>query len=210
MIEIAAKFFTEGGTFMWIILGVGAFALAVIAERLFFYFLACRGNTRKLVGDLARAIGENDLKKASNLVEKGRSPVHRLLNVAVQRYKKGLAYSDIEQGVEEHAIKEIPRFSDRLSSLGMFANIATLTGLLGTIFGLQVSFNSLKLAEGAEKATALANGIAQAMNTTAMGLMVAIPCMIAFTQLSGIQARKTEDLDEATVRVLNIMEKKIA
>jgi biopolymer transport protein ExbB/TolQ len=208
MTEIAAKFFNEGGTFMWIILGVGAFAMAVIVERLFFFFLSCRGNTRQLVGELAKAIGADDLKKASKIVEKRNSPVHRLLNVAIQRYRKGMSYDEIEKGVEEHAIKEIPRFSNRLSSLGMFANIATLTGLLGTIFGLQVSFNSLKLAEGAEKATALANGIAQAMNTTAMGLMVAIPCMIAFTQLSGIQARKTEDLDEATVRVLNMMEKK--
>ena len=166
---------------MWIILGVGAFALAVIVERLIFFFITCRGDSRGLVAGIAKAINHNKNEDALKTVSVKKSPVHKLLKVAVQRYVKGLPYEEIQQGVEESAIKEIPRFSSRLSSLGMFANIATLTGLLGTIFGLQVSFNSLQLAEGAEKATALANGIAQAMNTTAMGLLVAIPCMIAFT-----------------------------
>ena len=210
MIETAAKFFNEGGTFMWIILGVGAFASAVILERLYFFFVTCRGNSRGLVSRIAKAISNDNPEEAEKIASSKKSPVHRLLNVAVQRYKKGLAYEEIQQGVEEAAIKEIPKFGTRLSSLGMFANIATLTGLLGTIFGLQVSFNSLQLAEGAEKATALANGIAQAMNTTAMGLMVAIPCMIAFTQLSNVQAGLTEDLDEATVKMLNYIEKRKA
>jgi biopolymer transport protein ExbB/TolQ len=208
MIETMAKFFNEGGTFMWIILGVGAFALSVIVERLFFYFITCRGSARGLVAGVVKAISSNQIEAAAKLVAKKRSPVSRLLQVAVKRYEKGLPYQDIQQGVEESAIKEIPRFSSRLSSLGMFANIATLTGLLGTIFGLQVSFSSMKLAEGAEKATALANGIAQAMNTTAMGLLVAIPCMIAFTQLSNLQAGLTEDTDEATVKMLNFLEKR--
>jgi biopolymer transport protein ExbB/TolQ len=210
MIETAAKFFNEGGAFMWIILGVGAFALAVIVERLIFFFITCRGDSRGLVAGIAKAINNNRAEDALKTVSVKKSPVHKLLKVAVQRYVKGLSYEEIQQGVEESAIKEIPRFSSRLSSLGMFANIATLTGLLGTIFGLQVSFNSLQLAEGAEKATALANGIAQAMNTTAMGLLVAIPCMIAFTQLSNIQSRLTEDMDEATVKVLNFLEKRNA
>jgi biopolymer transport protein ExbB/TolQ len=208
MIETTAKFFNEGGAFMWIILGVGAFALAVIAERLYFYFITCRGNARSLVADAARAISNGRVEQAVKMTAKKRSPVQRLLNVALQRYEKGMDYQDIQQGVEESAIKEIPRFGSRLSSLGMFANIATLTGLLGTIFGLQVSFSSLQLAEGAEKATALANGIAQAMNTTAMGLLVAIPCMIAYTQLSNVQGSLTEDMDEATVKMLNFLEKR--
>ena len=208
MIEAAARFFNNGGTFMWVILGVGAFALAVIAERLIFFFITCRGDSRGLVAGIAKAISVNNTEEAVKITSSRKSPVHRLLNVAVNRYKEGMGYEEIQQGVEEAAIKEIPRFSSRLSSLGMFANIATLTGLLGTIFGLQVSFNSLQLAEGAEKATALANGIAQAMNTTAMGLIVAIPCMIAFTQLSNVQSGLTEDLDEATVKVLNYLEKR--
>jgi biopolymer transport protein ExbB len=210
MIETAAKFFNEGGTFMWIILGVGAFALAVIVERLIFFFVTCRGNSRNLVAEVAKAISNDDKEAAEKIASSSKSPISKLINVAVQRYNSGLAYEEIQQGVEESAIKEIPRFTTRLSSLGMFANIATLTGLLGTIFGLQVSFSSLQLAEGADKATALANGIAQAMNTTAMGLLVAIPCMIAFTQLSNIQASLTENLDEATVKMLNFLEKRMA
>lgn len=210
MIETAAKFFNEGGSFMWIILGVGAFALSAIIERLIFFYITCRGNSRHLIAEIAKAIGNDDNERAVKITAKNKSPLSNIIKVAIQRYNRGLTYEEIQQGVEETAIKEIPRFSAHLSSLGMFANIATLTGLLGTIFGLQVSFNSLQLAEGAEKATALANGIAQAMNTTAMGLIVAIPCMIAFTQLSNIQAALTENLDEATVTILNFLQNKMA
>jgi biopolymer transport protein ExbB/TolQ len=208
MLETTAKFFNQGGAFMWIILGVGAFALSVIVERLFFYFVTCRGSSRGLVAGVVKAINSEHIEAAVKMTAKKRSPLGKLLQVAVKRYETGMSYQDIQQGVEESAIKEIPRFTSRLSSLGMFANIATLTGLLGTIFGLQVSFSSMQLSEGAEKASALASGIAQAMNTTAMGLLVAIPCMIAFTQLSNVQAGLTEDTDEATVKVLNFLEKR--
>jgi len=107
------------------------------------------------------------------------------------------------------AIQEVPRFARRINYLAMFANIATLTGLLGTIFGLQRSFSSLAVAEASEKAAMLASGISQAMNTTAFGLMVAIPCLIAYAKLSNLQASRTEELDACSVRLLNFVESKL-
>ena len=98
--------------------------------------------------------------------------------------------------------------SQRLNYLSLFANIATLLGLLGTIAGLQVSFSSLVAVEAAKKATMLAQGISQAMNTTAFGLIVAVPCMILYTILFNKQQALTKDLDEAVVRLLNYMKKK--
>ena len=120
-----------------------------------------------------------------------------------------MPFKAIRQGAEESALSEVPRLSKRLNYLALFANIATLTGLLGTIFGLQQSFSALGATEAAMKAAMLAAGISQAMNTTAFGLMVAIPCMVAYAMLSNMQSRLAEEVDASSIRVLNYLEMRI-
>jgi biopolymer transport protein ExbB/TolQ len=207
--EQIAKFMNEGGTFMWVLFGVGVLVLAVVLERAIFYFLMHRSDSGKLVANVSQAVAELNNEKALKMLEKGKTPVEKLLWVALHRFDSGMQFGDVQKGVEEVAIKEVPRLTQRLNLLNLAANVATLTGLLGTIFGLQVSFDSLKLAEGAEKATALANGISQAMNTTAMGLIVAIPAMILYTQLHNKQKRLVEDLDQSVVKFLGYLEKRM-
>lgn len=209
MVESLARFFSQGGMFMWLILVILAAALAVVIERVIFYYIICKNDTADMVANVARALNQDKPDEALSLVTRKKTPLNVILAAALTCFKDNFSYTDIKQGVEEVAIKEIPKFSQRLNYLAMFANIATLAGLLGTIFGLQQSFSSLGLAEAAKKATMLASGISQAMNTTAFGLMVAIPCMIAFSVLSNKQARLTEDADEAAVKILNYMEKNL-
>ena len=209
MIETAAKFFTQGGGFMWLILGILAAALAVVIERAIFYLVICKTNSRQLVASAAKALNEDRADDAYAVVTEKKAPLNNILATAIDRYRQQFNYEDIRQSVDEVAIKEIPKLGRRLNYLALFANIATLAGLLGTIFGLQKSFSSLGLAEAAKKATMLASGISQAMNTTAFGLLVAIPCMIAFSVLSNKKAALTEDVDEAAVKMLNYMENKL-
>ncbi|MBD3418813.1 MAG: MotA/TolQ/ExbB proton channel family protein [Chitinivibrionales bacterium] len=210
MLENIAAFFQAGGNFMYVIVAVLAVAAAVTLERVIFYFVICAGNGRKLVADLAKALNSDNVGEAQALASRKRSPLFVLVNTAIERYATGQSPDDIQEAVEEAAIKEVPRMSLRLNYLALFANVATLLGLLGTIQGLQVSFASLASVEAAKKATLLAQGISQAMNTTAFGLMVAVPCMIAFTMLSNKQQQLVKDLDETVVRVLNYLKKKRA
>jgi biopolymer transport protein ExbB/TolQ len=208
MIEAVARQFNAGGPFMWVILTVLAIACAVVIERLIFYLVVCRGSAAKLVADAAKALNNDNIDEANRIVSARRAPVHVLLKTALDRYAAGMSGSEIQEGVEETAIKEVPRMSQRLNYLSLFANIATLLGLLGTIAGLQVSFGSLAAVEASRKASMLASGISQAMNTTAFGLIVAVPCMIAYTMLYNTQQRLTKDLDEATVRFVNYLKKR--
>jgi biopolymer transport protein ExbB len=208
MIESIASRFNEGGFFMWIILGVLAAATAVVFERLVFYFIICRGQGSKVVAQIAEAINSDQPGTARNLIGKGKSPLDRLLHIAIERYENGMALEDIREGVEEGAINELPRMSQRLNYLSLFANVATLLGLLGTIAGLQVSFSSLAAAEAGKKALLLARGISQAMNTTAFGLIVAVPCMIMYTVLANKRDRLVKDIDASVVRLLNFFKKK--
>jgi biopolymer transport protein ExbB len=207
MIQTIAAWFNGGGPFMWAILAVLAFAAAVVVERLIFYYHTCRGRGTSMVAEIARQLN-NDAMDNARLVVQGNAPVAVLLRVALERFSAGMNIGEIQEGVEEAAIKELPRLDERLNYLVLFANIATLTGLLGTIMGLQKAFSSLGVVEASQKAAKLAQGISELMVCTAFGLMVAVPCMVAYTFLHNKQNRLAKDLDESIMRLMNYFKKK--
>jgi len=207
MVQSCAAWFNGGGPFMWAILAVLAFAVAIVVERLIFYYITCRDRGTQIVADIARNLNNDAMDKA-NLSVAGKAPVTVLLRVALERFAAGMSIDEIQEGIEEAAIKELPRLSDRLNYLVLFANIATLLGLLGTIMGLQLAFSSLGSIEASQKATKLAQGISELMVCTAFGLMVAVPCMIAYTFLHNKQTRLAKDLDESVVKLMNYFKKK--
>lgn len=209
MITTAARFLTDGGSFMWLILGVLAFAAAVILERIHFYHVTCSQRAADQVRDSLAAIQSGRPDRALEQLESRPSPLNAILTVAIERYRGGFSFGEIRQAVEEVAVVQVPRLGRRVGYLAMAANVATLAGLLGTIFGLQASFSSLAVADAAEKASLLAAGISQAMNTTAFGLIVAIPCMIAHARLTSTQSRLTEELDAGTLSFLNHLESRL-
>ena len=205
MIQSIASWFNAGGTYMWIILALCAIAVAVAADRLIYYYFFCGTDSSRLLHRAVTALSGNNPEDRFAFLKKGRSPLVILLRTAVERYEAGAPIEQIEEGIEEASIKELPKITNRLNYLSLFANIATLVGLLGTIAGLQQSFASLATAEAAQKAAMLAAGIAKAMNTTAFGLIVAVPCMAAFTFLHNKQQSLINDIDDAVVRVVNTM-----
>jgi biopolymer transport protein ExbB len=207
MVQVIAAWFNGGGPFMWAILAVLALAVAVVIERVIFYYIVCRKRGTKMVAEIARHLNSDAHDKALQSVT-GSTPVASLLRTGLERYKEEMSINEIQEAVEEAAIQEVPRLPERLNYLVLFANIATLTGLLGTIMGLQKAFSSLGAVEAAKKAAMLAQGISELMVCTAFGLMVAIPCMMAYTFLHNKQARLTKDLDESVVRLMNFFKKK--
>jgi biopolymer transport protein ExbB len=207
MYQSLAAWFNGGGPFMWAILAVLAFAVAVVVERLIFYYHTCSAPGTGIVADIARHCNGGDMEKARQAAA-GSAPVAVLLRTALERFGAGMSHSDIQEGIEEAGIKELPRLGERLNYLVLFANIATLTGLLGTIMGLQKAFSSLGVVEASQKAAKLAQGISELMVCTAFGLMVAVPCMVAYTFLHNKQNRLAKDLDESIVKIMNYFRKK--
>jgi biopolymer transport protein ExbB len=210
MVHSLASAFNAGGPFMWVILVVFAVACTVVVDRLIFYFIICRPNGVELVAEVAKALNADDVEKAKKVVSGRRAPMNMLMQTAVERFGSGMSFEDIQKGVDQAAIREMPRMTQRLNYLSLFANIGTLLGLLGTIVGLQAMFSSLAAVEAEKKAAMLASGISQAMNATAFGLIVAVPCMVMYTTLYNKQQRISKDLDEAVVRLLDYLEKKLS
>ncbi len=198
-----ANFFQSGGPMMWVILAVLAVASGIILERLNFYIRKGKLGADILAAKTAELVVANNFQEAiENLNDEG-GPTERLMRRALEEAWGGGSDEDIRLAVEELAMREMPRYGRRLNYLAVLANVATLAGLLGTIFGLQQSFSSLALADAAAKSTVLAAGISQAMNTTAMGLMVAMPLLLVHSRLLSMATRRTEDSDAGLIKLLN-------
>ena len=205
MIQTIAQQFNNGGFFMWVILGVFGFGLAVAIERLIYFFIYCNDGAKDSVVKIIDSLHRKDITSTRHIINKRKTPFFKLLGIAVDRYINGSSVERIMEGVERVSINELPRISRRVNYLALIANIATLLGLLGTITGLQTSFGSLATADAAQKATLLANGISEAMNTTAFGLIVAVPCMILYTILNNKQQALIKEIDNGIALFIDIV-----
>ncbi len=203
--EAVAKFFQQGGAWMYVLAGVSAFAIAVMLERMVYYYVHCRVNAKALLTQVTRLVRNGEIEKARKLCAKMKSPLPTILEAALWHFMQQETDQEIQNAVDEVGLRELPRIQRRTHYLSLFANISTLMGLLGTIFGLQQAFSALATADPSQKARVLAQGIAMAMNTTAMGLIVAIPCMIMFSILGAKANTLIEEIDESSVRVLNFL-----
>lgn len=105
--------------------------------------------------------------------------------------------------MEESLMEVMPNLEKRTHYLATFANIATLLGLLGTIIGLIRAFTAVSAANPAEKADLLSASISVAMNTTAFGLMAAIPLLLIHTVLQTKTTEVVDSLEMASVKFLN-------
>jgi biopolymer transport protein ExbB/TolQ len=205
MPQTIIRFFQDGGFWMYPIATVLAFSLAISLERAFYYYFHCRVDAKALLTQLTRLVRNGEIEKARQLCAKVKSPLAVILESALWHYIQQEPDHEIQNAVDEVALRELPRIQRRTHYIQLFANMATLVGLLGTIFGLQESFGALATADPSQKATLLAKGISLAFNTTAFGLLVAISSMVFYSVLGSKANIIIEEIDESSVRLLNFL-----
>jgi biopolymer transport protein ExbB/TolQ len=130
------------------------------------------------------------------------------MTYGLNRVRSARRREDVEAAMEESLMEVMPRLEKRTHYLATFANIATLLGLLGTIIGLINAFTAVSNANPAEKADLLSASISVAMNTTAFGLMVAIPLLLVHTLLQTKTTEIVDSLEMASVKFLNSITEK--
>lgn len=140
-----------------------------------------------------------------DLARASKAPVGRIVASGIARMQQTPRREDIELAMEEGVMEVVPRLEKRTPYLATLANIATLLGLLGTIMGLIAAFTAVANAEPAEKATLLSQSISVAMNTTAFGLISAIPLLLLHAMLQSKTTEIVDSLEMAGVKCLNIM-----
>jgi biopolymer transport protein ExbB/TolQ len=112
---------------------------------------------------------------------------------------------ELTLAVEQSAADAVPQAQLRIGYLATIANVATLFGLLGTIVGLMQSFDAVSHAEPSQRQALLAGGIALAMRTTAGGIAVAIPCLLAYSYLAQRANGILDDVDRAGMRMVMLL-----
>jgi biopolymer transport protein ExbB len=195
-------FFFKGGLFMYPILFVFVAGMAIAVERAF-NLGRIRSVNRKMWNLLGPILAKGDFDKAREIIAKDKSAVSQMLGMGLARMGVVRRREDIEIAMEESMMEIIPQLESRLPYVALFSNIATLLGLLGTIVGLIDAFTAVSAANPAEKADLLSASISVAMNTTAFGLMAAIPLLLFHAKLSSTTGHIVDSLEMASVKALN-------
>lgn len=195
---------TNGGPFMYVILGVSIIAMAVFLERAAFLYFRMNMNMDKALKKVLIPLEQQNFRQALDECSKiGKHPLGSILKAGL--LKADRKDQEIERAMEEKIISEIPRVKMRINLLTLFANIATLLGLLGTILGLITAFQSVSNADEAMKQIVLAKGISMAMLTTAGGLVVAIPCLGGFYLLNNRGDFLVDKIEEKALGLANTL-----
>ncbi len=201
---VVVEFFQEGGAFMYPILIVMAIGLAIAIERFIYLELVKRKN-QSVWKKLLPMLNKGDFRQALNMASNSNAALGRILAYGLSKFSQARRHDDLEMAMEEGLMEIMPRLEKRTQYLATFANIATLLGLLGTILGLIAAFTAVANVDPSEKANLLSASISVAMNTTAFGLMAAIPLLLAFTFLQTKTTEIIDSLEMASVKFVNVI-----
>ena len=195
-----------GGIWMYPIAAASAFAMGVTLERIVALFFRARFDKEQFINELRGYILSGNLHGAVKFVSsQPSSPLTEVVKAGLVRAHSSDAV--VQSALDEASLREMPRLERRTGYLAMIGNVATLLGLLGTIAGLIKCFAAVSQpgVDPALKSAILADGIAEAMNCTAFGLLVAIPALVSFSALSGKTQHLIDDINEVAVSVMNLI-----
>ena len=196
------SFFASGGVFMYPILLVFAFGVAISVER--YITLAIVTNKNRVVWEKVQPLlTDGQFDEARDMTAGDESTISQVLNMGLSLQGAVRRREDIEIAMEESMMEIVPRLEKRTPYVALASSIATLLGLLGTIMGLIQAFTAVANANPAEKADLLSASISVAMNTTAFGLMVAIPLLLVHALLQTKTNQLVDSLEMASVKFLN-------
>ncbi|WP_461363861.1 MotA/TolQ/ExbB proton channel family protein [Candidatus Darwinibacter acetoxidans] len=197
------KIFALGGPVMIPLLFCSIFALAIGIERLW-YLLRSRVDTDDLLEDIKLSLGQGKVLEAMQIAKKSRGPVAAVLAAGIAHYDRGR--EEIKENMDIVGRDEIFKMERRIGALELIVAISPLLGILGTVTGIIQSFNVVAALEGIGQAAELSAGIAEALITTATGLIIAVPTMAVTAFLNSIIDRNIADMNKKSTELLNVLD----
>jgi len=194
----------DGGLWLVPILICAIIAAGIAAERLFYILFRANINATAFMAQIQKLIMANNVDRAIKLCNaESSAALPRVVKAGLTRANR--TEKEIENAVDEATLEVTPKLMKRSSYLSMLANIATLLGLLGTIWGLIMAFQAVATAPPEMKQTMLAGGISVAMYTTAAGLMVAIPTLVVHAVILARTTKILDDVDQYGLKTVNLL-----
>ncbi len=194
--------FDKGGWGMWPILITLMIIVGITVERAVYLFKASVDKD-KLLALLKSQVMSGNVQGAIKVCSGNPTPMTRIVQAGLMKFNK--SDDEVQAAMDEAALRELPKINARTPYLAMLANFAVMAGLLGTITGMIKAFSSVGSEDGGNKATALAEGISEALNCTAFGIAGSLVGLLAFSLLQGKGTKTVDDINEVTVQVVNLV-----
>jgi biopolymer transport protein ExbB/TolQ len=197
--------FVQGGIWMYIVLAVAIFVSVIAIERTVQLFFNFNIDKEKFVNNVERSILAGDLNGAVNYCSDRKSPLNNIVKAGIIAVMNKGKDAEVQTAMDVAALREIPKIERRTPFLPLLANVATLIGLLATVWGLITSFQGVAGVDPAQKSALLAKGVSEAMLGTAFGLAVAIPSLVIGAFLTSKTQQLIDDIHEISVATLNLI-----
>jgi len=199
------SFMRDGGSIMYVIAFVGAISGAVSLERWMRIQFQYSINSRAFMAKLKKYILSDNIDRAISLCNsRSQALLPKVLKGGLTRAKDSV--TDIQNAVDEAVLECLPKLEERILYLPSLANIATLLGLLGTIYGLITAFKTAgESVDAVQRQVFLQQAVAVAMNTTLFGLIVAIPTLLVHTVVQSKINSIIADIDQYSVKLINLL-----
>ena len=199
-----ATFYAQGGIFMHAIALCAIIGLAVMVERFIFLFFRFNINGAQFFNQVQKLVMASNIDRAIKLCNAAdKAALARVVKAGLTRANK--SELEISAAIEEAMLEVGPAINKRVAMIAAVGNVATLLGLLGTIFGMLDAFRAVADAPADQRSTALARGIGIAMNTTGFGLMVAIPLLASHIFISNLAKKISDEVDLYSVKIENLL-----
>jgi len=209
LITMFATFFKAGGPFMYPIFGLAVVILAITAERWWVIMVKARISSKRLTDRVVPLIRGGRKDEAARYCRDSDTPLAQVAAAILERPTRGTSPLEVEAELfataDAAASVALPPLSKRILYLAMLANASTLLGLLGTVSGLIFSFSAVGQADPAQRSAFLASGIAEALNCTAFGLIVAVPTLFIHSFFSSQVTSMNDDVEATSVKLIHAM-----
>lgn len=196
------EFLKQGGPTIYPLLACSVIVLAVVLERLI-YFRRVKSNNFRMFKKIELLIVEGEITKAAHELKNERGPVAKIIAAGLAHY--GQDRRLVEEHIRVAGDHEIHKLEKNLSILDVVATISPLLGLLGTVLGIIASFNILGATGGIAAPAQLSIGIAAALISTAVGLIIAIPAMLCYSYFMSVVDYNTKEMNKWSVELLDLL-----
>ena len=192
-----------GGPILWVLVVISIGAFAVVLERIVFFARNEKNVGSNFKDDILSLVASKKLDEAIALCDTKKSCVASAVKKFLQKAPKGIDVQDYEFILKEITIKETSPYESRLNLLASVISISPMLGLLGTVTGMIRAFTNISK-YGAGDAAIVADGIAEALLTTAAGLMIAIPVIVIYNYLNRRLEKMENEIDDVVTNIINI------
>ena len=192
-----------GGPILWVLVIISIGAFAVVLERIVFFARNEKNVGSNFRDEILSLVANKKIDEAIALCDTKKSCVASAVKKFLQKAPRGIDVQDYEFILKEITIKETSPYESRLNLLARVISISPMLGLLGTVTGMIRAFTNISK-YGTGDAAIVADGIAEALLTTAAGLMIAIPVIVVYNYLNRRLEKMENEIDDVVTNIINI------